>query len=207
MKQWWIVIVLAAVLIALAVWGVSRQSSSVPSPQASSTPEIISGVPSVQYTNKQFGFSMWYPQTASPSEVNFEGYVPLTQTSVISFVLPRAMFDGTNLTEAGVYIGATTSPAIVSSCTKASRNADEKAAGRTKINGADFSIFTSTGVGAGNIYETKSYRRLLNGACLEIAELLHSGNIGNYTPGAVKEFDHTKFSGILEAIIHTYRSI
>ena len=82
MKQWWIVTVLAIVLIVLAVWGVSRESGSGNSPQASSTPAIIPGTPSAQYTNTHIGFSIWYPKIASPSEVNFEGYLPLTQTSV-----------------------------------------------------------------------------------------------------------------------------
>lgn len=117
------------------------------------------------------------------------------------------MFQGTNLGEAGVYIGATTTPKAMQQCTQPQKDLDEKAATSTTIGGQQFAVFTSTGVGAGNIYDEKVYRTIQNGQCLEIAELLHSGNIGNYPPGSVKQFDRAQFSGILESIVQTYQPI
>jgi hypothetical protein len=206
MKKWWVVIVVAVVLVGLIAWSISKPSTQT-GPTASSTPEIISGVPNATYTNTNLSFSIQYPSTAVPSQDDVSGFLQLTQTPITSFVLPANMSAGTNLAEAGVYIGATTTPAIVSICTIAQQNLGEVAAGSATINGATFSVFTSTDAGAGNLYEGKIYRALQNGACLEIVELLHSGNIDNYTPGTVEAFDHAKFSGILEAIVQTYQSI
>jgi hypothetical protein len=209
MKAWTFVIVLAILLIAFAIYDVVKPFSSgvATSTTPTVTPGIIAGVTSVQYQNSQLEFSIWYPETAASSQVNFDGFLPVTQTPVVSFVLPSSMFQGTNLGEAGVYIGATTTPAIVSACTQVLPDSGESATTTETINGSAFTVFTASDAGAGNFYESKIYRTVQNGACLEIVELLHSGNIGNYTPGTVVEFDHAKFSRILDAIVHTYESI
>jgi len=202
MKQWWLVIVLAVILIAFGVYDVVKPFSSTPV-----VADIIAGTPNATYTNSQLGFSLQYPSTATSSAFDFTGYLPLTQTPVTSFVLPADMSAGTNLGQAGVYIGATTSPSIVTTCATAQQNSGEIATTSATIGGTVFSVFTSNDAGAGNFYETKSYRAVVNGSCLEINETLHSGNIGNYTPGTVTEFDHAKFSGILDAIVQTYQSL
>lgn len=208
MKAWTFVIVLAVLLVGFAIYDVVKPFSSgvATSTPPTTAPVLITGVTSLQYQNSQLGFSMWYPETAAASNVNFDGYLPLTQTPVVSFVLPSSMYKGTNLGEAGVYIGATTTLAIVSSCTQTMPNSGETAAGTELINGGTFAVFNASDAGAGNFYESKIYRTVQNNACLEIVELLHSGNIGNYPAGTVTEFDHAAFSGILDAIVHTYQS-
>ncbi len=115
------------------------------------------------------------------------------------------MSAGTNLAEAGVYIGATTTPSTVAVCTDLAPNSGETSLGTITIGGANFAAFTSTDQGAGNIYQGKTYRRVQNGACLEIVELLHYGNINNYTAGQVVQFDQAKFQGILDSIVQSYR--
>ena len=158
----------------------------------------------MEYRDTEYGFSIQYPEIATTSPVNFEGYLPLTQTPIVSFVLPESMYMGTNLAEAGVYIGATTSPKIIASCSVSSAETGETAEGQETINGATFLVFTSTGAGAGNFYETKAFRTLRGGFCFELVELLHSTNIGNYTPGTIAEFDGAKFQGYLGAMVQTF---
>lgn len=170
-------------------------------------PEIITGTASNLYRSDSLGFTIDYPSSASIATNGFEGYLNVTQTPLAGFVLPPSLFEGTNLGEAGVYIGASTDPAIVAVCTKPSLDANESSAGDMVVDGASFSVTTSTGVGAGNIYETTSYRTVHNGACIEIVELLHSSNIANYTPGTVEQFDHQKFSGFLDGIVQTFALI
>jgi len=114
------------------------------------------------------------------------------------------MFQGTNLTEAGVYVGASSTPAIVAGCTSPTPNSGEtEATSSMSTNGATFSEFDSTGAGAGNIYQEKAFRAVVAGSCLEFVELLHSGNIANYTSGTVTAFDQAQFSGILDAMLKT----
>ena len=203
--KWWVIILLVAVV--LAGWAIYSTQRGSGAPQLPNADEIVPGVASVEYRDTEYGFSIQYPEIATTSPVNFEGYLPLTQTPLVSFVLPKSMYTGTNLVEAGVYIGATTSPGVLARCLVMASNLGENGVGSATINGAEFMVATSTDAGAGNFYEEKVYRRIQNGACLEIVELLHSGNIGNYTPGTVVEFEKAKFSGYLDATVHTYKHI
>ena len=211
MKQssWLVLIIIVLVLAGGYVWWHGTQSpmtGTTPVTTATST-QIVAGVDNATYTNSALGFTIQYPSTAAASETDFNGYVQTTQTPVTSFVLPASMSAGTNLGTAGVYVGATSSASIVASCTSASTSTGETAQGTQTIGTQQFAVFSSSDAGAGNFYETKSYRTVANGSCLEINETLHSGNIDNYPVGAVTEFNHDEFSGILEAIVHTYQAI
>ena len=97
----------------------------------------------------------------------------------------------TNLSEAYLFIGSSTDPQAVSTCTApASLGAPEEPVGSVVIRGIVFAKSQSAGVGAGNIYEQVFYRATYNGTCFEISYFIHYGNIGNYEPGLVHEFDH-----------------
>lgn len=206
MKQTWIwVLIIVLIIIGAFVWWNGVQPATTTTGTSTTTAQIISGTDNATYTNSALGFSMQYPSTAAPSATDVSGYLQITQNPVTSFVLPASMSAGTNLGEAGVYVGATTSPATVASCTTAQN--DETALPSETIGGQQFSVFSAAEPGAGNLYETKAYRAIKNGTCIEINELLHSSNIGNYDPGTVTAFDHAKFSGILDAIVHTYQTL
>ena len=119
-------------------------------------------------------------------------------------ILPPTLFKKTDLFEAGVYIGVSSAPAVTAKWNVPVADSGEVARGTTTINGVTFAIFTSSEGAAGNIYEERTYRTVHKGTCLELAELLHSGEIGNYTPGTVVQFDKVKFGGYLEAIVDTF---
>ena len=176
-------------------------------PQAISenaAPVIIAGAPSVQYKSDQLEFSFWYPEGSSAKTDNFEGYLSVTKTPIVAVTLAPSLFQGTNLREAGVFIGASSSPAVVGVCAAASADTGEHVAGSVDVGMTTFSVFTSTDAGAGNFYDARTYRTIHNGTCFEIVEMLHSSNINNYTPGTVQPFDLTKFSSTLEAIMNTF---
>ena len=202
MTRWSIIILILAILVAAYAVYDTQHPRQTPLPQ--NTPQIIPGVSSVEYRDGEFGFSIFYPETANPSVTNYDGYLPRTQTPAASFVLPANMSLGTNLSEAGVYIGATSSPAIVATCASSSPELNETAQGTTTISGTNFSVFTSSDAGAGNFYETKTLRTVHGDLCFEIVELLHSTNIGNYDPGTVLVFDKTAFQGYLDAMVKTF---
>jgi hypothetical protein len=164
--------------------------------------EIIPGVTSALYENKELGFSLARPASTLVVAQGFEGFLPLTQTPVVALTLPEQLFAGTNLTEAGVYVGASSAAGVTSNWNVPVADSGESAAGTAEINGLTFAVFNSEEGAAGNIYLEKVYRTLHGGTCLEIVELLHSGEIGNYPPD-VKEFDRAKFEGYLEAMVHT----
>jgi hypothetical protein len=191
----------------IAPTSTSPQSSAAAVPPSSTTtmiPEIIPGVASVRYEDQRLGFSLDRPQDSTVETKGFEGYLSLTQTPVVAITLPEKLFKGTNLTEAGVYIGASSSPTIASKWNLPSADFGEVPAGTAEINGTSFAVFNSTGGAAGNIYEERVYRALRDDTCFEIVELLHSGNISNYDPATVVEFDKGRFQGYLEAIVQTF---
>lgn len=202
--RWWAIILLIAVaLAAYAIYSIQRQPVESPSNQFG----IIPGIANIEYRDGEYGFSIMYPEIAALSQANFEGYLPLTETPIASFVLPESMYTGTNLAEAGVYIGATTTPEVVAECLSAAPKSGEFATATTTINGVVYSVFVSMDAAAGNIYETNVYRTIRGERCFEIVMLLHSTNIGNYEPGTVAEFDKAKFTGYLAAVVRTFSFI
>jgi hypothetical protein len=176
-------------------------TTSSSSTTSTTLPIIIPGVATVRYSNSAHGFSLLRPKSTSVKTSGFDQYLPLTKTPVVGITLPTGLFHGTNLGEAGVYLGASSAPAVVANWNVPVAGSLETAAGSTTIKGVTFDIFTSTDEGAGNMYEFKTYRALHNGTCFEITEVLHSMSIGNYTPGSVVEFDKIKFQGYLETIV------
>lgn len=63
---------------------------------------------------------------------------------------------------------------------------------------------TSIDAGAENFYQSKILRGVHDGACYELAEVTHSLNIGNFTPGAVKEFNAARVSAVLDKIAESF---
>ena len=164
---------------------------------------IIPSVASTKYEDKKLGFSVVRPKSTLVATQGFEGFLPLTQTPVVAFTLPEELFAGTNLGEAGVYVGASSSAEATSKWNVPVADSAETSVGMVEINGVTFAVFTSVEPAAGNIYEERVYRTLHAGICFEVVELLHSGNIANYPP-SIKEFDRAKFEGYLEAMMRTF---
>jgi hypothetical protein len=154
------------------------------------------------YTDNSYNFSIQYPK----DDVFSQGsqYAFAAQNSLISINLPESYYPGTNLGEASVIIGVTSTPALVNNCLQPQLE-NEKVQGVKNIDNKEFIRFIGEGVGAGNIYDTTSYRLVYNNSCYEIVLLMHSGNIGNYPTGAVKEFDRLATLEKLNIIAETFK--
>lgn len=205
----WVIVVLVIAIAGFLVYE-SQDSNAVTPPTQTATstvqtmPTIIPGTPSVQYQDPHYGFTIYYPSTATLETAGFDGYLLTTKTPVIGFVLDPSMFQGTNLVEAGVYVGATTSPAVVAQCTARSSAIETMASSTVSLGGTPFAVFTSTGAGAGNTYQETIYRSNVNGTCYEIAEMLHAGNIANYPKNSVTAYDQAEYQGILDAMAKSF---
>ena len=206
----WVIVALIVIIAGYAIYESQSVSTvAIPSTTATTTaanlPDIIPGTPSVMYQDPQYGFSIYYPSTTVLKTTGFDGFLPVAKTPVIAFSLDTNLFSGTNLVEAGVYIGATTSPSIVASCIGVRSSSGETQASSTAvIGGTTFAVFDSTGAGAGNIYQEKAFRTVNQGTCFEIVEMLHSGQLANYPAGKATAFDEARFSGILDAMVNTF---
>ena len=198
-----LIVIIAALLAAFAVY--SNNNRPPVQTQATSTPtttESTAGNP-VAYQNDALHFTMMYPERAEKRNT-FDGFLPLTRTSVVGFSLPKDLFQGTNLSEAGVFVGATSTPNIVDNCLQPAAASNEATSSVTTFNGTIWNVYRSTGAAAGNIYDETAYRTVHGKYCFEVVELLHSGTIANYPAGSVTQFDMAKFSDILESIVQTF---
>jgi hypothetical protein len=102
--------------------------------------------------------------------------------------------------------GSSTDAPVVSTCTEPNQSGGglEVLNGNVTFNGYNFAYSTASDAGAGNIYNQHIYRTLDHGICYEVIYFIHYSNIGNYSPGVVKEFDLNallqKFNEILSTI-------
>lgn len=120
--------------------------------------------------------------------------------------IPKVYMPNTNFSSASLSIGASTDIKEISTCTTATPLNGEVLKGTTNISGYPFTKFFSTDAGAGNYYETTSYRGLLDGDCYALEYTIHSTNIGNYSPDQnIKEFDKTKIENEFENMIASFK--
>lgn len=120
--------------------------------------------------------------------------------------VPKVYIPNTNFSSATMSIGASTDIKEISSCTSVTALNGEVVKGATNISGYRFTKFFSTDAGAGNYYETTSYRGLLDGDCYVLEYTIHFTNIGNYSPEQnIKEFDKVKIESEFESMIQSFK--
>lgn len=121
-----------------------------------------------------------------------------------SVIIPRTYMQSTNFSNARLTIGRGTTANTIKSCTTASTTNGEIKDSTVMISGYPFTKFTLSDAGAGNFYETTSYRGILDGDCYVVEYTIHSTNIGNYSPDQnIKEFDKPMIKNNLEKIIQS----
>ena len=106
----------------------------------------------------------------------------------------------TNFSEAKLTVNTSTNPTEIKNCTA------DLGGTEATISGYSFKKYISTDAGAGNFYETTSYKGLLDGDCYRLEYTIHSTNIGNYPPElGIKEFDKAKVQDELERIVQSFK--
>jgi hypothetical protein len=118
-----------------------------------------------------------------------------------SVIIPRTYMPSTNFSDARLTIGRSTDASEIKTCATNTANGEVKN-GETKIAGYPFTQFSFTGAGAGNFYDTTSYRGIFDGDCYVIEYTIHSTNIANYSPEqGIVEFDKKQIVEDLESTI------
>jgi hypothetical protein len=124
-----------------------------------------------------------------------------------SLVLDTAPYAGTNLYEAWVAVAAHTprNPKDVIFCEQyryGTRNVPLSKT--TTINGVAWKYDTFDSAAAGTSIATTVYHTTRpDGTCIELSASIAEGNIGNYDPGTVKEFDKAAVTQRLVTIIES----
>jgi hypothetical protein len=122
-----------------------------------------------------------------------------------SVVISRTYMPHTNLSDARFTVGRSTDMDEIKSCMNNAINGEKKGES-ILIDGYPFVRFSLSDAGAGNLYETTSYRGIVDGDCYVIEYTIHSTNIGNYSPDqGIAEFDKTKLTNELESIVYSLK--
>lgn len=175
-----IALMLVAILAVGAWWYYAPATSGIPDTQ---------GLQWSEYTSPT-GFSVRYPSDYILNEAHvYEGLGPDRVPEGISLTIPPALTEGTNLSPDS-YLSVETIPAF-SSCHAAQYMYEQPVSGGEFVTdaGVTYSIATSSGAAAGNLYQETVYVRQDEGPCLAVRYFLHSTTIGNYEDGTVREFD------------------
>lgn len=157
----------------------------------------------LSFTSTLYGFTIYYPKEYSIDEKYAYTVSPALGPSVdvhgVSFTIPQALTTGTNLS-ADTKISVEAAPE--GSVCEAKTFLGDRVRSQKVLteNGVTYSIATAEGVAAGNIYEETVSVPLDMPTCFGIRLFLHSGNIGNFEPGTVHEFDKA-------ALVTTYEKM
>jgi hypothetical protein len=119
--------------------------------------------------------------------------------SLTLFLINPDFYTRTNLYEAEVVYGETVDNENNATCIQPV-SPFETMSGQETINGFQFTVSEGADAGAGNLYDRLYYRTVYDNSCYEFILYLHSGNIYNYEPGTVVEFDR-------EIIVHKFKEI
>ena len=162
-----------------------------------------------EFTDAAGTFSFSYPSAFTVSGGGAEYTTDWMQGSqalglvLAKVTVPRSFMPQTNFSEAYLTIGTSADPDAVTTC----REAPEGVIGdraETTLNGTAYTRYRTSDAGAGNLYETTSYRVVQNDQCYVVAYTIHSTNIGNYPDDSgITEFDRARMVGALESIVRS----
>lgn len=170
----------------LALFGSSTQQTATSTPQDSQ--------PVWQhYASTTLGVALDYP----PGYILSEGYkytqFPGKPISGISFTVPVTEATGTNLsidTKLSVewlpHAKKCTGDIFINQNVKAATMLD---------NGVTYSLATSSGAGAGNLYEEQVYAIASSSPCTAVRYFIHTTQLANYPEGTVRAYDRDALLG------------
>jgi membrane-bound inhibitor of C-type lysozyme len=118
--------------------------------------------------------------------------------------LPASAQPKTNFAGANVTVGTSADTSAVATCLEATNG--EVAAGTVVINGLTFDKFTFSSPGAGNLYDTTSYRLVRDNQCYAIEYTIHSTQLANYPASmGIKAFNQATIQNELGAIVESFK--
>jgi hypothetical protein len=156
------------------------------------------------FIDPQYGVALGYTDEFAPVNSGMPFNNKGTPLLTLALIEPALFTPVTNLSETYLLLAASQDPAIVSACIQPVAGDGEKITGQVILNGYTFTRSEFSDAGAGNFYELIAYRTAWENTCYEVIFLIHSTNIGNYTPGTVVEFDHAALLDKLETVLNTF---
>jgi len=196
----------------LSGFGATRGEQTTTSTATSTTDPYYQNVAEWQTTtNDTGGFSIAYPidfpTESGAGMTNFRLTNSQQATLYFDLTIPKAFEPQTNFDDARLTASGGKDTYATTHCLVADPNSEGREATSTvMISGIPFTVFHASDAGAGNLYDTTSYRTLRNGQCYAIEYTLHSSQIGNYpSEYGLKPFDKAKLTDVLDRIVGTFK--
>lgn len=125
---------------------------------------------------------------------------------LVKVVIPQTFQQSTNFVDARFTVGTSADPTAVKNCLVAPESGTPTQKSMLTINGTQYTKFTSGDAGAGNFYDTTSYRVVRSNQCYAIEYTIHYSNIANYpTDSGIHEFDKAAVQSSLEGIVQSFK--
>jgi hypothetical protein len=124
-----------------------------------------------------------------------------------TLTVPKTFEPQTNFVDATLTVGASANSVAVSQCMTPDQSGGPTTAVSTAtVNGITFSVFRSSDAGAGNIYETTSYRALHAGKCYAVEYTVHSAELANYPASyGYQQFNEVEIDSLMQSMVGTFK--
>jgi hypothetical protein len=216
-----LVIILVIILILIAGYAGyayfdtdSGAATSTP-PVASSTPETPVSVDSSWVTEQSAasGFSIAHPpfvQVVAPDpSVPAQAWRLDAQSGgalALTLSVPQSFQPQTNFGDAKLTVGYSTSTQAVKDCYQPlATGGPAQATTTTAIGGIPFTVTSGSDAGAGNRYDSVSYRTVHDGACYAIDYTIHYSVLENYpADSGITQFDENQVQTLLQNMVGTF---
>ena len=120
--------------------------------------------------------------------------------------VPQSYEAGTNFADAKFTVGTSADPSAVATCLTYNPTGGPTTKSTTAtINGTTYTVFQSSDVGAGNHYDTTSYRTMRNSQCYVIEYTIHYATFQNFPAGTVTQFDEAGLKTKLDAVAQSFK--
>jgi membrane-bound inhibitor of C-type lysozyme len=119
--------------------------------------------------------------------------------SLAKVYVPKEFEPKTNFGDATFTVGTSSDPQALSSCMGSSKT-------WILISGVPFTSVTTSDAGAGNRYDTTSYRAIRNNQCYAVEYTIHYVALANFPPNSgISAYDQKKVQAALETIVQSFR--
>ena len=156
------------------------------------------------FTDSSSTFSFKYapPLTVSGGGIGYttDWMVNATTSGLVlaTVSLPQSFEASTNFQGAKLIVGTSADPNAVATCLTSGTS--------ITINGTVYKTSEMSDAGAGNFYDTTSYRTVRDSQCYVIQYTIHTTNIGNYSPDqGITAYDKTKITNELEGVVRSFK--
>ncbi len=167
-------------------------------------------------TNTAGGFSVSYPLdfpsdvivSPAPTSEWRSGSNGTMGSVYLVVVVPATLEPQTNFVDAKLTVGSSRAKTAVADCltADAASTVPGSSTGTAVVNGISYSVFKTSDAGAGNYFDTTSYRTVHAGQCYAIEYTIHSTAIGNYpVEYGLTAFDEGKIGVVLNRIVGTVK--